>query len=155
MLTFNEHPQTIDQVQVLLETKFSETLKKKKPLVSIDRPTTPLNSLRLVSHGMEDFCFEVGQTVLLIQAKNWKLNLNLERFVLTTEYSKDRFIVCIQTHPDADHRHFSSALRQISGTKHPTFYSRILRAFHPLEDDLPASTIDQVSAAPTDFMVAL
>jgi hypothetical protein len=152
MITFTENPQTLDQVQLALERQLGNALKSKKPAFSIDRPS---NSLRLTSHGAVDFFCAVGQTMLLIQAKSWKLNLNLEKFQLKTEYSKDQFSVWIQSDPEATHRYFDSALRQIAETRHPAFYSRILRAFLRLEDDLSASFIDEVTAAPTDFLVAL
>jgi len=155
MVTYSESPQTLDQVQVTLEQKLGDALKSKKPSFSIDRPSKSSNSLRLVSHGAMDFCCEVGKTMLLIQAKSWKLNLNLEKFHLKTEYSNDQFSVWIQSDPEATHRYFDMVIRQLAETRHPAFYSRILRAFLRLEDDLSASLIDEVMAAPTDFLVAL
>jgi len=155
MVTFNESPQTLDQVQVTLERKLGDALKSKKPLFSIDRPARRSNSLRLVSHGSVDFVCEVAHTMLLIQAKSWKLNLNLEKFFLKTEFTKDHFSIWIQSNPEATHRYFDLALRQLSETRHPAFYSRIVRAFLRLEGELSSSLIDEVTAAPTDFLAAL
>ena len=53
------------------------------------------------------------------------------------------------------HRVLSWALQDIAETKHPAFQSRILRAFLNLEEDLPGSTIEEATGAPTDFLVAL
>jgi hypothetical protein len=46
-------------------------------------------------------------------------------------------------------------LRELTATKHPGFYARILRAYQRLENDLPAALIDEATAAPTDYLAAV
>lgn len=155
MLTYIEHPETLDQVQITLEKKLGDLLKSKKPLYSIDRPSSSTNRLCFISYAQNDFRCEVKQDLVQIIAKTWQLNLNLDKFELSTEFAKDRFCVWIKSNPESTHRYFSSALRDLAVTKHPAFYSRILRAFKRLEGDLSSDLIDEATAAPTDYLVAL
>jgi hypothetical protein len=155
MLTYIEHPQTLDQVQVTLEKKLGDPLKSKEPSYLIDRPSSSSNRLCFISYAQSDFRCEVKQDLVQIIAKTWRLNLNLDKFDVSTEFAKDRFCVWIKSNPESTHRYFSSALRELAGTKHPAFYSRILRAFKKLEGDLSSDLIDEATAAPTDFLVAL
>ena len=74
---------------------------------------------------------------------------------MRTEFAKDKFCLWIESHTDASNRHFSSVLRELTTTKHQGFYARILRAYQRLENDLPATLIDEAMAAPTDYLVAV
>jgi hypothetical protein len=155
MLTYVEHPDTLDQVQVTLEKKLGDPLKSKKPSYLIDRSSSSSNRLGFISYAQSDFRCEVKQDLVQIIAKTWRLNLNLDKFDVSTEFSKDRFCVWIKSNPESTHRYFTSALRELARTKHPAFYSRILRAFKKLESDLSSDLIDEATAAPTDYLVAL
>ena len=155
MLTYVEHPKTLDQVQISLEKKLGDPLKNKKPSYFIERPSSSSNRLCFISYAQSDFRCEVKQDLVQIIAKTWRLNLNLEKFDVSTEFAKDRFCVWIKSNPESTHQYFSSALRELAATKHPVFYSRILRAFKKLESDLSSALIDEATAAPTDYLVAL
>jgi hypothetical protein len=155
MLTYLEHPETLDQVQITIEKKLGDPLKSKKRSYLIDRPSDSSNRLCFISYAQSDFRCEVKQDLVQIIAKTWRLNLNLEKFDVSTEFAKDRFCVWIKSNPESTHRYFGYALRELAGTKHPAFYSRILRAFRKLESDLPSALIDEATAAPTDYLVAL
>jgi len=155
MLTYIEHPETLDQVQVTLEKKLGDPNKSKKPSYLIDRPSSSSNRLCFISYAQSDFRCEVKHDLVQIIAKTWRLNLNLDKFDVSTEFAKDRFCVWIKSNPESTHRYFSSALRELAGTKHPAFYSRILRAFKKLEGDLSSDLIDEATAAPTDYLVVL
>jgi hypothetical protein len=155
MLTYLEHPETLDQVQITIEKKLGDPLKSKKRSYLIDRPSGSSNRLCFISYAQSDFRCEVKQDLVQIIAKTWRLNLNLEKFDVSTEFAKDQFCVWIKSNPESTHRYFAYALRELAGTKHPAFYSRILRAFRKLECDLPSALIDEATAAPTDYLVAL
>lgn len=154
MVTYSSHPKTLDEIQATIQKHLGDP-GRKKPSYTFDRPSGSANRLRFVSHATNDLRYEVRPDLLQIVAKSWRLNLNLEFFVVSTELAKDKFCLWIETHPDTDHRYFSSMLRDLITTKHPAFYSRVLRAFRRLESDLPATAIDEATAAPTDYMVAV
>ena len=154
MVTFSEHPKTLDQIQASIRKHLGDP-GAKKPSYSFDRPSKTSNRLCFVSHATSDVRYEIEPDLLQIVAKSWRLHLNLESFFVRTEFAKDKFCLWIESHPDADHRHFTTVLRELTTTKHPAFYSRVLRAFRRLENDLPSTLIDDATAAPSDKLVAV
>jgi hypothetical protein len=154
MVTYSSQPKTLDEIQATIQKHLGDP-GRKKPSYTFDRPSSSANRLCFVSHATNDLRYEVRADLLQIVAKSWRLHLNLELFVVSTEFAKDKFCLWIESHPDTDHRYFSSMLRDLTTTKHPAFYSRVLRAFRRLETDLSATAIDEATAAPTDYMVAV
>jgi hypothetical protein len=154
MVTFSEHPKTLDEIQASIRKHLGDP-GAKKPSYSFDRPSKTSNRLCFVSHATSDVRYEIEPDLLQIVAKSWRLHLNLESFFVRTEFAKDKFCLWIESHPDADHRHFITVLRELTTTKHPAFYSRVLRAFRRLENDLPSTLIDDATAAPSDYLVAV
>jgi len=154
MVTFSEHPKTLDEIQASIRKHLGDP-GAKKPSYSFDRPSKTSNRLCFMSHATSDVRYEIEPDLLQIVAKSWRLHLNLESFFVRTEFAKDKFCLWIESHPDADHRHFTTVLRELTTTKHPAFYSRVLRAFRRLENDLPSTLIDDATAAPSDYLVAV
>jgi len=154
MVTFSEHPKTLDEIQSSIRKHLGDP-GAKKPSYSFDRPSKTSNRLCFMSHATSDVRYEIEPDLLQIVAKSWRLHLNLESFFVRTEFAKDKFCLWIESHPDADHRHFTTVLRELTTTKHPAFYSRVLRAFRRLENDLPSTLIDDATAAPSDYLVAV
>ena len=154
MVTFSEHPKTLDEIQASIRKHLGDP-GAKKPSYSFARPSKTSNRLCFVSHATSDVRYEIEPDLLQIVAKSWRLHLNLESFFVRTEFAKDKFCLWIESHPDADHRHFITVLRELTTTKHPAFYSRVLRAFRRLENDLPSTLIDDATAAPSDYLVAV
>lgn len=154
MVTFSEHPKTLDEIQASIQRHLGDP-GRKRPSYTIDRSSKTSNRLCFVSYAKNDVRYEVEPDQFQIVAKSWRLHLNLESFLVKTEFAKDKFCLWIESHPDMDHRHFTTVLRELTTTKHPAFYSRVLRAFRRLEDDLPATLIDEATAAPTDYLVAV
>ncbi len=70
-------------------------------------------------------------------------------------YQGERSCLNIDRDPALEHRFLASTLRQFKKTKHPAFYTWILRAVKSLEDDLTNALIDEATAAPTDHLVML
>lgn len=151
---FSEHPKTLDEIQAAIEKHLGE-LGRKKPSYSIGRPSKSANLLCFISYATKDVRYEVEPDLFRIVAKPWRLLLNLELFFMRAEFDKDRFCLWIESHRETPHRYFNSVLRDITTTKHPAFYSRVLRAFRQLESDLPPTRIDEATAAPTDYLVAI
>lgn len=154
MVTYSENPKTLDEIQAAIQKHLGDP-GRRKPSYAFERHSKTSNRLCFVSYATGDLRYEIEPDLLQIVAKSWRLHLNLTPFAVKTEFAKNKFCLFIETHPNADHRHFSSVLRELTSTKHPTFYSRILRAFRRLEEDLPATRIDEATAAPTDYLVAV
>jgi len=154
MVTFSEHPKTLDEIQATIRKHLGDP-GRKKPSYTFDCPSKTSNRLCFVSYATSAVRYEIEPDLLQIVAKSWRLHLNLESFFVKTEFAKDKFCLWIESPPDADNRHFTTLLRDLTTTKHPAFYSRVLRAFRRLENDLSSTLIDEATAAPTDYLVAV
>jgi hypothetical protein len=154
MVTFSEDPKTLDEIQATIQKHLGDPGRKKSSY-TIDRSSKTSNRLCFVSYATSDVRYEFEPDLLQIVAKSWRLHLNLTPFLVKTEFAKDKFCLWIESNPETTHRYFSSVLRTLATTKHPAFYSRVLRAFRQLESDLSPTLIDEATAAPTDYMVAV
>jgi hypothetical protein len=154
MVTYSEAPKTLDEIRISIQKHLGDP-GRKKPAYSLECPTKTSNHLCFVSHATNDLRYEMSQDLLQIVAKSWRLHLNLKPFFVRTEFAKDKFCLWIESNPEGTHRHLSSVLRELTATKHPGFYARILRAYQRLENDLPAALIDEATAAPTDYLAAV
>jgi hypothetical protein len=96
---------------------------------------------------------ELIERCLLFQGKHTRLNLNLEKFSVYSAYEREKLSVRIEPDPELEHRVLVSTLKQFSKTKHPAFWTRMLRAVKGLETDLTTTLIDEATAAPTDQLV--
>jgi hypothetical protein len=97
----------------------------------------------------------MNERLLFFRANGQELNLNLEKFVVRTAFEDQQFCVYIDRDPEPQHHFLTSTLRQFEQTKHPAFYTRVLRAIRGLEEDLASTLIDEATAAPTDHLVVL
>jgi hypothetical protein len=154
VVTYSSHPRTLDEIQATIHKYLGEP-NRKKPSYTLDRPSDASNRLCFTSHATKDFRYEVRPDVLQVVTKSWRLHLYLEFFHVSTEFANDKFCLWIESQPETTHRYFSSLLHDLATTKHPAFYSRVLRAFRRVENDLPANLIDEATAAPTDYLVAV
>ena len=101
MVTFSEHPKTLDEIQATIRKHLGDP-GRKKPSYTFDCPSKTSNRLCFVSYATSAVRYEIEPDLLQIVAKSWRLHLNLESFFVKTEFAKDKFCLCIENHPDAD-----------------------------------------------------
>jgi hypothetical protein len=151
----SEHPETLEKVKEAI-TKWLELASHKNrnlPFrLSCERPTFVLCFISRRSRGLK---LTTARQSVLFEMKKDSLKLNLDRFLVSTAIEGESVCLSIEAPQESAHRFLERGLREIAETKHPAFQSRILRAFINLEEDLPASMIEEATAAPTDLMVAL
>jgi hypothetical protein len=155
MLTYSASPDTIEQVQSEIQNWFGRRAKDKGMPCTFSRSPHKSTLRVFISYASNDFKFEMKERCLLFQVKEQQLNLNLEKFLITTAYQAKKFCLDIDRDPALEHRFLTSTLRQFTKTKYPAFYTRVLRAVKTLEDDLPNARIDEATAAATDHLVML
>jgi len=152
MYTYSAKPSTIEEVQTTIENWFGTRYKEAKPSFSLQSNHTGLNVF--ISHSAHhDLKVEIIERCLLFQIKHTRLNLDLEGFLLRSAYEDEKLRLKIERDPELEHRLLVSILKQFRNTKHPAFYTRILRAVKDLESDLTSTLIDEATAAPTDNLV--
>jgi hypothetical protein len=154
MPTTSEHPETLDQVQDAIQKWIGRHGVREAPLQFSRDPENPA-LLCVVHHRRSELRLEATPRWLSIKRKKSRLDLNLDRFLLSTTLEGEKLCLNFAADPYPEHRFLTWALQQIAETKHPAFQSRILRAFIQLEENLPSSIIEQATGAPTDFLVAL
>jgi hypothetical protein len=155
MLTYSAQPDTVEQVQAEIQNWFASRFQKKELPWTFFRKPQESALYIFISHASEDLNFEVVERCLSIQVKQKKLNLNLDKFLIRTAYKGEKLCLNIDRDPAFEHHFLVSTLRQFTKTKHPAFYTRVLRAVKSLEDDLTNASIDEATAAPTDHLVML
>jgi len=156
MLTVSAHPETLDQVESSVQNWLGDSSKIEGVPFAFIRIPNFSNRLRLsISNPSPDVKFEMEEQRVLLQVKNKQLNLNLDRFQLTPAFKDMQLSLNIDGEPELENRYLLSALRDFADTKHPVFFSRVLRAVKRLEEDLSTALINEAAAAPTDLMVIL
>jgi len=154
MPTISEHPETLDQVQDAIQKWIGQFGKRETP-IQFSREPGNLMLLCIVHHRRSDLRLEATPRWLCFERKEFRLDLNLDRFLLSTTFEGEKLYLNFAPDPRPEHRFLTWALHHIAETKHPAFQARILRAFIELEENLPSSSIEQATGAPTDFLVAL
>jgi hypothetical protein len=155
MLIHSAQPDTVEQVQAEIQNWFgSRSQGKELPCVFSRKPQESTLHIS-ISHASKDMKFEMVERCLLFEVKQKRLSLNLEKFLIRTAYEGEKLCLNIDRDPALEHRFLVSALQQFTKTKHPAFYTRILRAVKSFENDLTNAAIDEATAAPTDHLVML
>jgi hypothetical protein len=148
-------PTSIEEIQTALSNWFGKGRKGKELPCTFSRRPNNTGMDVLISHFEDDFKVEVIERCLLFQIKQTRLNLNLERFLITSAFEGESLCLKINEDPARSNRLLMSVFRQLSETKHPAFYTRMLRAVAGLEDDLTTALIEEATAASTDQLVML
>lgn len=152
MLVYSAQPDTVEQVQAEIQNWFG---KEKRIRCTLSREPQE-SALRIfISHSSDDLRVEMMERCLFFQVKRKRLNLNLDKFLVRTAYEGEKLCLHIDRDPAPEHRSLVSTLSQFTTTRHPAFYTRILRAVKSLENDLSGALIDEATAAPTDQLVML
>ena len=154
MLHVSVTPTTLDQVQSSI-TKWLGTVSKGQRFPIRFTRASGAVQLSVVPQSKALVKLELKDQYVLISARDRRLTMNLKRFLVTTAIQGQRFCLSIETNPKPEHRLLTSVLREVAETKHPVFVSRLLRVVRNLEEDLTNTSIDEASAAKTDFEVIL
>jgi hypothetical protein len=156
MYTYSAKPNTIEEVQTTIENWFGTRYKEAKPPYTFSRKSNEPGLNVFISHSAHhDLKVEMIERILLFQVKHKRLNLNLERFLVSSAYEGRNLCLSIKNDPELEHRLLVTVLKEFSKTKHPAFCARILRAVKDLETHLTSALIDEATAAPTDQLVML
>src|SRR5205085_6232905 len=81
----------------------------------------------LISHSSKNFKLEMKEGRLFFQMKQRRLAVNVEKFLIRTAYQGKKLYLDIGRDPALEYRFLNSTLRQFTMTKHPAFYTRVLR----------------------------
>jgi hypothetical protein len=154
MLTYSAQPDTVEEVQTEIQNWFGGRSNEKRICTFSRTPRESALNI-FISYSSRDLKVEMVGRCLFFQVKQKRLSLNLDKFLIRTAFKGEKLSLHIDRDPALDHHFLASMLRQFTTTKHPAFYTRVLRAVKSLEDDLTNASIDEATAAPTDHLVML
>jgi hypothetical protein len=155
MLVYSAQPDTVEDVQAEIVKWFGKPSKDQdSPCTFKRRPKESALNI-FISSAHDDLKVQMAGRCLLFQLKHRKLSLNLERFRILTAFEDERLCLKIDRDPDLESWLINSLIREFSETRHPAFFSRMLRVVKGLEIDLTSERIDEATAAPTDQLVFL
>lgn len=154
MLTYSAQPNTVEEVQAEIQNWFGERFGERSICTFSKKPQESALNI-FISHSSEDLKIEMVERYLFFQLRQKRLSLNLEKFLIRTAHKGQKLCLYIDRDPAVEHHFLASTLRQFTTTKHPAFYTRVLRAVRSLENDLTGDSIDEATAAPTDQLVML
>jgi hypothetical protein len=155
MATHSAQPDTVEEVQSAIQRWLDAEDGAKNRWFRFEKAAQQSAIKVFISHSARDLKVEMHERLLFFELNGQELKLNLEKFVVWTAFEDQKFCVHIDRDPEPEHHFLISALRQFEQTKHPAFYTRVLRAIRGLEDDLASTLIDEATAAPTDHLVVL
>src|SRR5271154_2396936 len=114
MLTHSAQPDTIEQVQTEIQNWLGGHGKAGSRWFTVSRvPHKP--TLRVfISYSASDVKVEMKERCLLVQVKQQRLNLNLDKFHIRTALEGKKFCLDIDRDLAPEHHFLVSALRQFS-----------------------------------------
>src|SRR5271157_1724208 len=124
MLDISVHPNTLDEVESSILQWYEDVSKGQQTPIRFYRAPSSSNRLSLVPKPESDVKFELRDQCVLIQVKQCRLTMNLDKFQITTAFKDRRLRLEIERHPTPEYRFLTSVLKQVAGTKHPVFVSR-------------------------------
>jgi hypothetical protein len=155
MLTYSAQPSTVEDVQTEIVKWFGARSKKQELPCTFSRKPKESALNIFISSAHDDLKVQMVERCLHFQMKQKRLSLNLERFLIRTAFEDERLCLNIDRDPGLEHWLVTSLIRDFSETRHPAFFSRMLRVVKGLETDLTNERIDEATAAPTDQLVFL
>ncbi|MGA3334478.1 MAG: hypothetical protein ABSC62_09990 [Terracidiphilus sp.] len=149
-------PDSVEQVQAVIQDWFrGHNMTVDSALKFSRKPQGSAIDIRLPLKCDKKLRFEMKGRQLLFQFHRKKLHLELDKFQVRAGYEGNVLCLNIDSDPASDHHFLASTLLTFRNTKHPAFYTRVLRAVKSFEDDLTNSMIDEATSAPTDHLVML
>lgn len=100
-------------------------------------------------HG--DLKFEVTQDKISLEAKSRRISLEVPDFALTTEVDGTKFLVIFELKNYSHLRSLTRVIDSLSRTEHPVFFSRAFNALTSIANELPAQSVEELTASSTDF----
>jgi hypothetical protein len=148
-------PSALDQIQTSITEWLGKVGVRTRLPVRFTRASGGILRLLVAPKSKANLKLEMKEQQVRIRASDRSLTVNLENFLVTTAILNEQLCIDIKTPPKPAHRSLDSALREVAGTKHPVFVSRMLRVVTDLTGELTNTRIDEASAAKTDFEALL
>jgi biotin operon repressor len=146
-----ERPASLEDVQRIM-SDWKETLPARdSQRIRISRASGAPKRLLVSTAIHKDLKFEVTQDKVSLRAKSRRISLEVPDFLLTTEVDGTTFVVIFQLKNYSSLRPLTRVIESLTRTEHPVFFSRALNALSSIANELPAQSVQELIASPTDF----
>jgi len=146
-----ERPASLEDVQRIMNDWLESLPASDSACIRISR-TAGVPKRRLMSTPIQgDLKFEVTQDKVSLEAKSRRISLEVPDFALTTEVDGKTFLVIFQLKNTSQLRPLARVIDSLRRTEHPVFFSRAFNALTSIANELPAQSVEELTASSTDF----
>ena len=146
-----ERPASLEDVQRIM-SHWSESLPTPDSVrIRISRTAGAPKRLLMSTPVHGDLKLEVTQDKVSLQAKSGRISLEVPDFSLTTEVDGTRFLVTFELKNYSHLRPLTRVIDSLYRTEHPVFFSRAFNALNSIANELPAQSVEELTASSTDF----
>ncbi|HZP04600.1 MAG TPA: hypothetical protein VFB43_06840 [Terracidiphilus sp.] len=151
--TRTERPASLEDIHRIIN-HWLESLPASDPArIRISRTAGAPKRLLMSTPIHGDLKFEVTQDKVSLEAKSRRISLEVPDFALTTEVDGKAFLIIFQLKSTSQIRPLTRVIDSLSRTEHPVFFSRAFNALSSIANELPAQSVEELTASSTDFEV--
>jgi hypothetical protein len=149
--TRTERPASLEDVQRIMNHWLESLPASDSSRIRISRTAGASKRLLISTPIHGDLKFEVTQDKVSLEAKSRRISLEVPDFALTTEVDGKTFLVIFQLKNTSQIRPLTRVIDSLSRTEHPVFFSRAFNALTSIANELPAQSVEELTASSTDF----
>lgn len=149
--THTERPASLEDVQRIMNHWLESLPASDSSRIRISRTAGASKRLLMSTPIHGDLKFEVTQDKVSLEAKSRRISLEVPDFALTTEVDGKTFLVIFQLKNTSQIRPLTRVIDSLSRTEHPVFFSRAFNALTSIANELPAHSVEELTASSTDF----
>jgi biotin operon repressor len=149
--THTERPASLEDVQRIMNHWLESLPASDSARIRISRTAGATKRLLMSTPIQGDLKFEVTQDKVSLQAKSRRISLEVPDFALTTEVDGNKFLVIFELKNYSHLRPLTRVIDSLYRTEHPVFFSRAFNALTSIANELPAQSLEELTASSTDF----
>jgi biotin operon repressor len=146
-----ERPASLEDVQRIMSHWIKSLPAPGSVRIRISRTAGAPKRLLMSTPIHGDLKFEVTQDKISLEAKSRRISLEVPDFALTTEADGTKFLVIFELKNYSHLRSLTRVIDSLSRTEHPVFFSRAFNALTSIANELPARSVEELTASSTDF----
>lgn len=146
-----ERPASLEDVQRIMSHWIESLPAPDSVRIRISRTAGAPKRLLMSTPIHGDLEFEVTQDKVSLEARSGRISLEVPDFSLTTEVDGTRFLVIFELKNYSYLRPLTRVIDSLNRTEHPVFFSRAFNALTSIANELPAQSVEELTASSTDF----
>jgi hypothetical protein len=146
-----ERPASLEDVQRIMSHWIETLPARDSARIRLSRASGVPKRLLMSTAIHKDLKFEVTADKVSLEAKSRRISLEVPDFEVTTEVDGTTFLVIFQLKNYSQLRPLTRVIDSLSRTDHPVFFSRAFNALTSIANELPAQSVEELTASATDF----